>query len=141
MVVKDHSVRKRIKFAFLPTRRTSYTLVKAPMAHKTNSKEQLMFRIFYFTTSIKADFKFNNQPTSLHSALLILFLTRSLFPIFETNLLLLKSYVFALKMSDASYFNYYRLVQSFNKRQWFVLFSSGFLEKTSINYFNTFSSI
>jgi hypothetical protein len=45
-----------------------------------------------------------------------LFLTRSLFPIFETNLLLLKSYVFALKMSDASYFNYYRLVQSFNKR-------------------------
>ena len=110
-VVKNRDVRKLIKFAFLPTRRTSYTLIKAPMAHKTNSKEQLVFRVFYFTTSIKTDFKFSNQPNSLQSALLVLFLTRSLFPIFETNLLLLKSYVFTLKMSDSRYFNYNRFVK------------------------------
>ena len=46
------STKAFIRFAFLPTRRTMYTLTKAPMAHKTNSKEQFVFRVFKFKISI-----------------------------------------------------------------------------------------
>lgn len=77
------------------------------MAHKTNSKEQFVFRIFKFTTSIQTNFMYHKHPNSIDSALLILFLTKSTFPIFETNLLFLKNYTFVLKLQDPLYFNYY----------------------------------
>lgn len=96
-----------IKFAFLPTRRTMYTLTKAPMAHKTNSKEQFVFRVFKFKISIKTRFIRGRGPRSVDQALLSMFLTHNMFPIFETNLLLLKHYTFILRMSDAKFFNYY----------------------------------
>lgn len=44
---------KSIKFSFLPIKRKSYTLTKAPMAHKTNSKEQFVFKFYKFKASIK----------------------------------------------------------------------------------------
>ena len=105
-------VKNLIKFSFLPTRRTMYTLTKAPMAHKTNSKEQFVFRVFNFTTSIKTNFRVGRAPAAVDHALVILFLTKSMFPIFETNLLLLKTYTFVLKMSDPNYFNYYKFIKS-----------------------------
>jgi hypothetical protein len=89
-----------------------YTLTKAPMAHKTNSKEQFVFRVFKFTTSIKTNFRVGRAPASVDHALVVLFLTKSMFPIFETNLLLLKTYTFILKMSDPNYFNYHKFVKS-----------------------------
>jgi hypothetical protein len=105
--IEQTNVRKLLKFSFLPTKRTVYTLTKAPMAHKTNSKEQFVFRIFKFTTSIQTNFMYHKHPNSIDSALLILFLTKSTFPIFETNLLFLKNYTFVLKLQDPLYFNYY----------------------------------
>lgn len=105
--IEQANVRKLLKFAFLPTKRTIYTLTKAPMAHKTNSKEQFVFRIFKFTTSIHTNFMYHTHPDTIDSALLILFLTKSTFPIFETNLLFLKNYTFVLKLQDSKYFNYY----------------------------------
>ena len=104
-----------IKFAFLPTRRTMYTLTKAPMAHKTNSKEQFVFRVFKFKTSIKTRFIRGRGPNSVDQSLLSLFLTNSMFPIFETNLLLLKHYTFILKMRDHRFFNYYSFTREFRK--------------------------
>lgn len=105
--IEQTNVRKLLKFSFLPTKRTVYTLTKAPMAHKTNSKEQFVFRIFKFTTSIQTNFMYHKHPNSIDSALLILFLTKSTFPVFETNLLFLKNYTFVLKLQDPLYFNYY----------------------------------
>ena len=81
-----------IKFAFLPVRRTMYTLTKAPMAHKTNSKEQFVFRFFKFSTSIKTRYTYMNNPKTLNNGLLALLLAQRSFPIFETNVLLIKRY-------------------------------------------------
>lgn len=104
--------KKLIRFSFLPTKRTMYTLTKAPMAHKTNSKEQLVFRVFKFTTSIETDFIYHKHPQTIDSTLLILLLTRSTFPTFETNLLFLKNYTLVLKMTDPNYFNYFSLLKN-----------------------------
>ena len=38
--MKTKTKNKIIKFAFLPIRRKSYTLTKAPIAHKTNSRKR-----------------------------------------------------------------------------------------------------
>ena len=97
----------RLKFSFLPSKRSMYTLTKAPMAHKTNSKEQFVFRTFRFKVSIKTFFAFDAAPSSVDAALAALYMTKSIFPVFETNLLLLKSYVIFIKMYDARYFDYH----------------------------------
>ena len=96
-----------LKFSFLPTKRSIYTLTKAPMAHKTNSKEQFVFRTFRFKVSIKTYFSQHGVPSSVNAGLLALFTTKTLFPVFETNLLLLKNYNIVIKLHDPRYFNYF----------------------------------
>ena len=103
----------KIKFSFLPVKRTLYTLIKAPMAHKTNSKEQLVFRFFRFTCSIKTYFIFDKIPQTINNGLLTLFLIKKTFPIFETNLLLLKSYIIKLTLLDKNYFNLFFFLKKF----------------------------
>lgn len=107
---------KSIKFSFLPIKRKSYTLTKAPMAHKTNSKEQFVFKFYKFKASIKTWFVSDYKLSSLNGSLLALLLTKSIFPIFETNLLLLKHYTIYLTFSDSTYFNYARFLQSIVKK-------------------------
>lgn len=104
---------KSIKFSFLPTKRTMYTITKAPMAHKTNSKEQIVYRYFKFKISVKSYFKESCNIRSFNQSLLLIFLTKSEFPIFETNLLLLKNYRILLSASDSNYFSFF----FFNKNQ------------------------
>ena len=101
-----------IKFAFLPVRRTMYTLTKAPMAHKTNSKEQFVFRFFKFKTSIKSFFTQSKSAASVDQSLLALFLIKSSFPVFETNLLLLKHYTIIIQLSDTKFFSYYTFIKN-----------------------------
>lgn len=101
-----------IKFSILPITRKSYTLTKAPMAHKTNSKEQFVFKFYKFKTSIKTYFIATYKLNSVDSSLLALLLTRSIFPIFGTNLLLLKYYSITLTMSDVRFLNYYYFIKS-----------------------------
>lgn len=96
---------KNICFAFLPVRRKVYTLIKAPMAHKTNSKEQIQFRFFKFSVSIKSYFNWLKNPNTVSSGLYLHLLTKKHFPIFETNLLLLKSYEVLLTISDKTFFS------------------------------------
>ena len=103
-----------IKFAILPITRKSYTLTKAPMAHKTNSKEQFVFKFYKFKTSIKTHFLSTYRLESVDSSLLALLLTRSIFPIFGTNLLLLKYYAITLTMSDSQFLNYYYFLKNKN---------------------------
>lgn len=69
-----------------------YTLPRAPMAHKTNSKEQFLFKFYNFK------FSFTLRPKRLHVASSpqqgahAIALTHRLFPVFGTNLLFLKYY-------------------------------------------------
>jgi hypothetical protein len=82
-----------------------YTLTKAPMAHKTNSKEQFVFRFFKFSTSIKTVFTASRNPQTLNTGLLAVLIARKSFPIFETNVLLLKRYSIILSICDSNFFS------------------------------------
>lgn len=99
-----------IKFAFLPIKRKSYTLTKAPMAHKTNSKEQFVFKFYKFKACIKTRFTVDGSLESVNMSLLALLQTKSIFPVFETNLLLLKHYRVFLLMNDGEFFSYYKFI-------------------------------
>jgi hypothetical protein len=95
-----------VKFAFLPSTSRTYTLTKAPMAHKTNSKEQFVLKNFHFCITFKAVVPRSFTPHSVHQAFLAARLIQNQFPVFETNLLFLKSYKLSLGLSDSHYFQY-----------------------------------
>jgi hypothetical protein len=101
------STKNPILFSFLPVRRKAYTLTKAPMAHKTNSKEQFVFRYFKFKMSINTRFLHNDFVDSINLGLLSILLSKNHFPFFETNLLLLKNYTLTFPLSDLNFFNFY----------------------------------
>ena len=78
--------------AILPARRKLYTLTKAPMAHKTNSKEQFLFKFYNFKFSFELQPRYTAIPLTARQGAYVFMLTRNLFPTFETNLLTLKYY-------------------------------------------------
>ena len=92
----------------LPATQSFYTITKAPMAHKTRSKEQFIFKFYHFTIT----FKVNNQViiasnnTSVKALAHMLMLTKRLFPVFETNLLYLKYYRVLYPLTDQYFFVY-----------------------------------
>jgi len=88
-----------------------YTLTKAPMAHKTNSKEQIVFKFYKFKVSIKSNFLTEYSLKSIDQGLLSLLNAKSLFPVFDTNLLFLKSYNIQTLLTDKTFFNYYSFVK------------------------------
>lgn len=116
-VMQNKTKNKAIKFSFLPIRRKSYTLTKAPMAHKTNSKEQFLFKFYKFKASIKTHFITSYRLTSVDQSLLALLMTKKTFPFFETNVLLLKHSTIYLSMSDSCYFNYFEFLSSRESRK------------------------
>lgn len=89
-----------------------YTLTKAPMAHKTNSKEQIVFKFYKFRVSIKSNFLTEYSLKSINQCLLSLLNTRLLFPVFDTNLLFLKNYSIQTLLSDKKFFNYYLFLKN-----------------------------
>ena len=110
--LKKRDEEKVIQFAFLPIRRKMYTLTKAPMAHKTNSKEQLVFKFYKFKVSIKSNFLTEYSLKSVDQGLLSLLNAKLLFPVFDTNLLFLKNYSIQTFLSDQTFFNYYSFLKN-----------------------------
>lgn len=108
----DGQENKNLRFAFLPTRKKHYTLTKAPMAHKTNSKEQFMFRFYQLRITFKANFntQIRRDRCDHDFALYSLYLLKSSFPAFETNSLFLKSCSFHLRFSLSRYLNFTQLL-------------------------------
>jgi len=111
---------KSIKFAHLPVKRTSYTLTKAPMAHKTNSQEQFVFKFHKYKISIKTRLTVDYAIKSIDEQLLALLLAKSIFPVFSTNLLLLKYYILGISGRDSHFFSYYRFKADKNPRAGYV---------------------
>jgi hypothetical protein len=99
-----------IKFSILPSKRSHYTLIKAPMAHKKNSKEQFEFKFYFVTASFKGQTATNKLVTSCDSAAALLLLIRKFFPIFSTNVLFLKTSRVFFTYRDPLFFSYYRFV-------------------------------
>jgi len=109
--VKQKDDDKVIEFAFLPIRRKMYTLTKAPMAHKTNSKEQIVFKFYKFKVSIKSNFIDEYSLKSVDQGLLSLLKAKQLFPTFDTNLLFLKNYNIQTLLIDKTFFNFYYFIK------------------------------
>ena len=93
----------RPNIAILPARTKLYTLTKAPMAHKTNSKEQFLFKFYNFKFSFNLSPLEPLVPSSIRQGAYVLLLTRRLFPVFETNLLALKYYEISHPVKLTSY--------------------------------------
>ncbi len=110
--MKTKTKNKVIKFAFLPIRRKSYTLTKAPIAHKTNSKEQFVFKFYKFKASVHTYYTVSNRLISVDQGLEALIMTKRTFPFFETNVLLLKTAKVVLSLSDSTYFDYNNYISS-----------------------------
>ena len=100
--------RWKAQIVMLPSRYSLYTVTKAPMAHKTNSKEQFLFKFYHFSLT----FKVLNRPRvaveteSTYSLAHNFYLTKKLFPVFETNLLYLKYYRIRYPLRDSRFFTY-----------------------------------
>ena len=108
---------KAIKFAFLPVRRKFYTFTKAPMAHKTNSKEQFIFWYYKFKASIATRYEDKNAGiTTLTGSRLSLLLIKTSFPIFGTNLLMLKYSNIVIGVSASDFLNYATFVRNIRKK-------------------------
>jgi hypothetical protein len=75
--------------ATLPVSRKFYTLTKAPMAHKTNSKEQYEFMTYNFKISVKYAVQPSRPPRSLLKALYLINSSKISGASFESNLLIL----------------------------------------------------
>ena len=98
------------------------------MAHKTNSKEQFKFNLWYYKISFKnkikpaiyniynefdynylenkrsSNFFVNNN--SIYKNFLFIYYTKKNLTYFETNLFFLRSYLFLIKFHDINFFNF-----------------------------------
>lgn len=97
--------KKEMGFFVLPKKKYIGTHLKAPIAHKTWSKEQYMFQFYLIKISFKTE-TFLSIPNSVNAGFLAIFFSSTNFPIFETNLLFLKYFKFMLILQDKKYFSY-----------------------------------
>lgn len=74
------------------------------MAHKTNSKEQFLFKFYNFKFSFNLKTDSELAPTSLAQGAHSLAITKKLFPVFETNMLFLKNYEISYPVCDQNFF-------------------------------------
>ena len=79
-----------IKLAILPARQQMYTLTKAPMAHKTNSKEQFLFKYYNFKFSANLKLEDHLASSSVKQGALVGKRIVEQFPSFSTNILFIK---------------------------------------------------
>jgi len=74
------------------------------MAHKTNSKEQFLFKFYAFKFSFDLFIENDNLPKTLRQGAYALELTQRTFPSFETNLMSLKAFGITYPMKDNRFF-------------------------------------
>lgn len=99
---------KKIKIFVLPLKKKILTNTKAPIAHKTWSKEQFNYQFYLFRLSFKSSLSNHYSVSSVNSGLLFVILSKKYFPFFETNILFLKSYFFFFFFIEKNYFNYFK---------------------------------
>ena len=99
----------RVRIVMLPATKSFYTITKAPMAHKTRSKEQFVFKFYHFAITFKEaqPLLVSSLTFSTGSLAYILILTKQLFPVFETNILYLKYYKVQYRLKESHFFCYH----------------------------------
>lgn len=104
-----------IRFAVLPSKRAHYTLTKAPMAHKTNSKEQFEFKFYFTLATFRGVTESGRVVNSCDAAAALLLVSGKLFPTFSTNVLFLKTSRVFFTYHDRSFFNYYLFTVNYRR--------------------------
>lgn len=94
-----------LKLAILPARQQMYTLTKAPMAHKTNSKEQFLFKYYNFKFSANLKLEDDLASSSIKQGALVGKRTIEQFPSFSTNILFIKYARLSYPVRDLTFFN------------------------------------
>lgn len=96
---------KKPSFSVQPVKKKMLTLLKAPIAHKTFSQEQYVFKFYQLNVSYRNEFNYSKVVNSVNkSVFLSLNLRLSTIP-FETNLLFLKKFRFSFVANDKIYMN------------------------------------
>lgn len=80
------------------------------MAQKTRSKEQFNFKFYVLKITIHTHLNNDFSLKSIDQTLLALLVAKYTFPIFETNLLFLKTYTLNVNFLDSTYFNYHHFL-------------------------------
>ena len=92
----------RPSFFVQPLSRTKMTLLKAPMAHKTFSQEQYMFRFYSLTVAFDGQ-SLQSIPTSLNQSLFLTSSLRNFEVSMETNLLVLSRFRISFPSEDLKF--------------------------------------
>ena len=87
--------------AIQPTKKTKYTFTKAPMAHKTFSQEQFIFKFYRFRVKFTT---VGSASMTVNESIFLLLRLRSTLPTIETNLLFLKKFHLGVLASDPNFF-------------------------------------
>ena len=90
--------------SILPSKQLIYTLPRAPMAHKTNSKEQFLVKTYNFQFLFRLACPQSSVISTVMAGAHTHSLTKTFFPTFETNLLTLKSYSVSYPLRDSKFF-------------------------------------
>ena len=93
-----------VKISTINARTKLYTVVKAPMAHKTNSKEQFTSRYYRFKVKFEVKRHYRNSLLSTKSNVCLNTSFYKMFPTFETNLLFLTSSKVLVPLVPKSFF-------------------------------------
>ena len=79
------------------------TKLKTPMAHKTFSQEQFLFKFYSLSISFSSAQNANALSKNANASIYIILLLRNSIPSFSTNLLFLKSLKLTLSASDTKF--------------------------------------
>jgi hypothetical protein len=92
-------------FFVQPVRQSKLTNLKTPMAHKTFSQEQFLFKKYTLTISFMHTHSSLNNIQNINTSIFIILLLRAETPFFNTNLLFLKRFTVQLSTSDGTFFS------------------------------------
>ena len=92
-----------VDLTVLPASTSKITLTKAPMAHKTNSKEQFLTKHYNVSLSVTSLVEPEYAADGLVDGAFLMSQTKKLFPAFGTNLLFTKSATVTSSISATGY--------------------------------------
>ena len=90
-------------FFIQPKNQTKFTHLKAPMAHKTFSQEQFIFKHYTIVVSFKVLISGLHTLKNINDILFLILSIRNNIPFFNTNLLFLKRINFSFLSSNTTF--------------------------------------
>ncbi len=107
----NFNTKKKINFFIMSKKTNHLTSIKAPMAHKSFSKEQFSFKYYIFILSFKGFFKNHYILNDINKSLLFILLSKKFIPSTETNVIFLKNFKFLIKVADFDFFNFFKFLK------------------------------